>query len=413
MRLVLEIILGFVLCLVLAAALMAQEPNDPGLRRAQVAAANANAIDALRTEVYAVPLSRGVTVRDLVERTGSQTDLNQILSRAEQIGGPRWLDGQTCQVRLEISGRRIAPVLLQMTNIAHERTPIRTADLQLRLDDFSRRTFCATGSSTGAATAQTIVPNAQNAAWVAVPEDSRRDAIAAARRDAVARVVESLRPIEISPRHTVGSELDAPNSPLKQSLMAYLNGPRPITSVQFREDKQVELTLAVPPGEVFDVMHSALMQPNSVGATMSNADFQNLHDQIIKHMANPVGTARVTAGNATMTPHVQLPSRAPAWTTQQITAEGTGSDPSNPLKARNQATIAAIRKLQLQLDTYRLTPDLTIADAARQDDRVAKALDRVLNRIAPYKLDIHPDGSVTAKVSLELADVWNELRNLP
>jgi len=416
MRLFLEILLGFALCLLLAAALMAQEPADPGVRRAQLAAANANAIDALRREVYTVPLSRGVTVRDLVEKTGSQTDLNQILSRAEQIGGPRWLEGPTCQVRLEISGQRIAPVLIQMANIAHERTPIRTAELQTHLDDFSRRTFSATGTSTGIATAESIVPTAQNAAWVNVPQDMRREAISAARRDAVARVMESLRPIEISPRHTIGTELDEPNSPVKQALNSYFNGPRPITSVQFREDRQVEVTLGIPPGEVFDVIHGALSQPNQIGATLTANDWRNLHEQIVRRMANPVGMAQLSTSNgqpALTSPRVAIPQRAPAWTDQQITAEGTAPRDPNPLKARNQATINALRKLQLQLDTYRLTPELTIAQAAHQDDRIALALDRTLNRLQAYKYDVHPDGSVTASVSLQLSDVWNELHNLP
>src|SRR2546422_578127 len=93
-------------------------------RRSRIAAATATAIEALKQEVLRTPLDRRLTVKDLIDKTGSDVDLTQTLQRSEQIGGPRWLDENTCQVRLEIDGQRVARTLMQIATVAYERTPI-------------------------------------------------------------------------------------------------------------------------------------------------------------------------------------------------------------------------------------------------------------------------------------------------
>src|SRR5436309_15562218 len=86
--------------LVLAAlfAHIAQSADAPPVdeaRRAQVQAAAANAMVSLREQVLRMPLTRGVDVRALVDRTQSSGALTQALQGAQQIGGPRWADDRT------------------------------------------------------------------------------------------------------------------------------------------------------------------------------------------------------------------------------------------------------------------------------------------------------------------------------
>src|SRR5438477_7624501 len=81
---------------------------------AQVAAATANAFLTLRGDVEQSSITPGLRVIDFLQRTDGQDAFNKALHRAEQIGGPRWLDDQTCQVRLEISGERIARALVDI-----------------------------------------------------------------------------------------------------------------------------------------------------------------------------------------------------------------------------------------------------------------------------------------------------------
>src|SRR5438046_8752958 len=77
-------------------------------QRDQIAAATGRALEALRAQVSAEPIGPGLTVQDLLDKTHGTKKLMQTLRRAQQIGGPRWLDAQTWQVRLEIGGPSVA-----------------------------------------------------------------------------------------------------------------------------------------------------------------------------------------------------------------------------------------------------------------------------------------------------------------
>src|SRR5689334_1375228 len=112
-------------------------------------AATDRALEALRAQVAAEPIGSNLTAQDLLDKTNGTRKLMQTLRRAQQIGGPRWLDSQTCQVRLEIGGKAIASALYVIA-ATDNRTPIDPQRLQVRLRDWDKRTFSATGTSTGA-----------------------------------------------------------------------------------------------------------------------------------------------------------------------------------------------------------------------------------------------------------------------
>src|SRR5215213_1486178 len=101
-----------ILLLILAADVFAQVDRA---RRDKVAAATAAAVQGLKEAVARENLAPGVTVATLLDKTKGHGKLLDTLRRAEQPGGPRWVDDQTCQVRLEISG---AIVARELTNIA-------------------------------------------------------------------------------------------------------------------------------------------------------------------------------------------------------------------------------------------------------------------------------------------------------
>src|SRR4051812_2282604 len=96
-----------ILALVVAASsarLHAAQNGEADARRAQVMAANADAIEALRRDVLNAPVTADMTVEQFVQRTDSRDALDRAIRRAEQIGGTRRLDDQTCQVRLQLPG---------------------------------------------------------------------------------------------------------------------------------------------------------------------------------------------------------------------------------------------------------------------------------------------------------------------
>ncbi|MDB5289928.1 MAG: hypothetical protein JWL69_1169, partial [Phycisphaerales bacterium] len=91
-----------------------EDAHREDAHRSQVAAAAADAYEKLRQEVLAMPVAGDLTVQSLLDRTGGQVQLDAVLRSADQIGGTRWLDDQTCQVRLEVRGGDVARTLIQL-----------------------------------------------------------------------------------------------------------------------------------------------------------------------------------------------------------------------------------------------------------------------------------------------------------
>ncbi len=109
MRLMPTILVLFVLCAVAHSA-----ETDP--RRAQVAAATSNALAAIESKVLAASITPDLSVHEFIDRTDSHALLAKTIGRAEQIGGTRWLDDKTCQVRMELPGTAIADLLGDVAN---------------------------------------------------------------------------------------------------------------------------------------------------------------------------------------------------------------------------------------------------------------------------------------------------------
>src|SRR4051812_47795684 len=122
-----------ILLVVLAPAVIAHAQDS---RRDQIAAANARAVDALLAQISQERVGRNVTVGDLLNKTNSTDTFVKTLQRAQQIGGPRWIDDQTCQVRLEISGQRVAQALISLAQSNAKKSPLAPELLTGRLRDW-------------------------------------------------------------------------------------------------------------------------------------------------------------------------------------------------------------------------------------------------------------------------------------
>src|SRR5215207_5055069 len=92
------------LLLLFASAALAAPEN---MRDAQIDAATMDAIGRLRAEIEVQQLSPGLNVGGFLRQTAGDDDLIAALRRAEQIGGPRWIDSETCQVKLAIASERV------------------------------------------------------------------------------------------------------------------------------------------------------------------------------------------------------------------------------------------------------------------------------------------------------------------
>src|SRR5437016_714524 len=134
MRMMRVVRLMLVCSLALAGFVRAQDAASRDARD-QIAAATGRALEALRGQVSAESIGPNLTVQDLLDKTNGTKKLMQTLRRAQQIGGPRWLDAQTCQVRLEIGGPMVRAALVNIA-ATDNRSPIQQNVLQGRLKDW-------------------------------------------------------------------------------------------------------------------------------------------------------------------------------------------------------------------------------------------------------------------------------------
>ncbi|HZZ42017.1 MAG TPA: hypothetical protein VFE58_03705 [Tepidisphaeraceae bacterium] len=383
-------------------------------RKSQVDAAVSNAVTGLYTDISHTSLSSRLTVADLLDKVAGRDDLIHTLQTAQEIGGPRWLDDQTAQVRLEIAGGNVARTLLQLAASNPKKTPISANALAAILADWDRRTFAAVGTSTGSSALVNIQPAQTNRAWAGVPDADRKQAISAAHANAAQQTIDALRSIDLKPSLTIAQSMDRTGSPMRADLDRFLRA-RPVNSVSFRDDGQVEVTISTPAGDLTDLVRA------SVNAThdphLIDIDWPHVRQQIDAKtgagvagiaLIRPPQTPATAVSNVAVVVPVKLPDQPPDWVWKQLDADGAARGGDSPLKCARVAERSAVEKLRTQIDALPIG-SITLGDAARKDPNLADAITRGLSHARVFKSDYHADGTVVVSVSLDLREFWAEI----
>lgn len=401
------------------AAEASQTPSNAQL--AQVSAATSNAVDRLMEVINQQPLGTGYVVGDLVTQAQAQVPLRQILLQGQQIGGPRWVTNQICQVRLDIKGQQVADVLRDAAKAAGNKVTIPQATIEHGLADLEDFTFSATGSSTAASAADQLAPSPDNAAWASISEISRQGVVQMARYAAARQVIDSLLPVEVTPGHPLSQWLGATDSPIRKSLESYLLS-RPVSAVAFKDDMTVSITLSAAPEEILDVLQVALQSAGKQGPSLDASGMQKFRTQALHVIAPATGLAAVSAQATNIGPTAAvpiasavplIPLQAPVWANSQLTAEGSATFSTSALLTARAAERDAAARLHNQVLALPLTARLTLGQAMAQNPAVADAVNRALINIRPYKAEYFPDGHVQIRAMLDLSIVWDELHRLP
>jgi sulfur carrier protein ThiS len=373
------------------------------LRQASVAAATDSAVHHLLDQLIDQPIVPNLTVGDFLDKVGGREDLVAALGQIEPVGGARWLDDKTCQVRLEVTGTE---VVVDLANIAVKhpgQSPIPAGDLPRVAVGLAQHWFAATGTSTAAGVAPLPPPGSP---WNGVTPEQRRAAVHNADADAAGKVLASVSSIELTPGNTIGDALKEPG--VSRAVGEWL-GSRPVTAVDYQANAQgltVQVTLAASGAELFDIFRAAVTARNDVPLPNGVAAWAIVRNQFLHDMAPSIGIA--SPPPAVAAAPLMIFAQPPDWANGMADAAGNGGPSSTSLRAARAAEADALAKLRQQVMALPLNPNLTIAQASEHDERLARAVDRAIARGGQlYKTEYHADGAVVARMSLDLRLVWS------
>jgi hypothetical protein len=385
----------------------AQGHADP--TRAQIEAATADAIRVLKRDIRAATLTPNLTVGDFVSQTDSGDALDETIQGAQQIGGPRWIDDQTCQVKLEVPGAKVARSLVSIAAVRPRQSPLPAAALEQRTSNWKQRSFTATGTSISADRVPVIRPSDPNLRWSGITDDDRRQAVAAARQDAARKLIDSIRPIELSPGKTVGDVVS--REQVQKAVTDWVSS-QPVVQLRYDDNMELELMVATPPDELLETVMSSASHTQGTTLPSDRASIEALQRAFSRHMTAAVGRAKVTRadGATTTAAAIELPDRPPEWVFQSLDAEATAQPARTRLLTQSAAAGKATDLLRARVNALSLTPDMTIEQAAGANPRIAAAVERVVLRARLYKVDYNADGTAMVRMMLDPRDLWTELR---
>ncbi len=404
-------------------ALGASADDSDDARSAQVSAATAGAVLRLQDDISEQRLAPRLNVGQFLERTGQSAALTDLLRRADQIGGPRWLDENTCQVKLSIAGQSVAQLLEQIASDLGSKSPVPPAAIRMKLRDWNGRTFLATGTSVSAGKLDSLRPPPSAPGWQQVDDASRKRAIADAARDAAKRALQPVTNLRIAQDRSVSDLLADPT--IAARLDKWL-ATRPVTNVRFHDDLSVDLTLGVTGDEVYDALERAagihqtandeppVSFPPGKSLVNAGAHVDALRRDFDAQFEVPVGKGR--AERAATAPAVNsrliLPDQPPPWLANPIRAEAKSAWRGSKLKTSRAAESAAMDALRKQVDALPLGSQ-SVAAYSRQSTAIARGVDDALVRARVTKIEYLTDGQAVVHVELDPRDLWDELREVP
>jgi len=286
------------------------------------------------------------------------------------------------------------------------KSPAPAEEVRKALGDWKGRSFSATGTSTGPADVTRLAPPAGDVNWGSVPATERNRALAAARENAVSRVLDSLRPIEMGDGKTGG---DARGEAEAGKVVNDWLANRPVTSVDFHDDLSVRIVMSTPGDELWQVLRNALTKQKQLAVPATDSGWSLLQKQVEARLAPAVGVGLVQVAKGGG-PGVEklLPDIAPAWAGQSMQAEGTSPSKGSKLHTARAAEALAMEKLRGQVEALKLKDDLTVGQAEKREARIERAVARALGKARPYQVD-YGQGSVTVKVTMNLSEVWGAM----
>ncbi len=379
--------------------------TDP--HQAQIQAATTHAVAALRDQILQMSLGGKLRVDDFLKQTQGADDLAKVLQSAQPVGGPRWVDDNTCQIRVELPASKISAMLGSIASDPGRHSPLSASAVKVRLDNWKRLKFCAAGSSAGGQAIELARPADASGKWSSITETIRKSAVARAHADAVTQLLSQLNPIVLTGETHAKDALADPA--ISAHLSAWLDR-QPVTQIEFLDDLNVKVTIAIAPRSLAGALKAAV-QHDPAFARALPIDWDHVTAAMSALPASVTGTASVVP--ATTLPNTILPVQPPDWIDQNLQADATATGAGSRLKIGHAAEARAVASIREQLLSLHIDPRTTLGDAAKTDPQLNQAIDRSLLQAHAARVEYLADGSVKVHVSLDLREAWDELRGGP
>jgi hypothetical protein len=406
-------------------------------RRDLVLAARQAALDELLHTVLTMPLETRLTVGDVAE--SAQADLDTLMTNAEQIGGPRWIEPQAVQVRMELSGQHVREWLTSAVRDSN-RSAIPRTRLTALLADYDTRRFAAEGLAVLPAVVSRAMVDRLGPLAARSPED--RDAlIRDAVHDAAQRALARINDVALPGNRSVGAML-ATDPARAPKLLQWLAA-RPIIAARVPSADELIITLHVAPDSLAGVLQSIAGNPpgnwDAVPdalvdrllvidgrARLAPAAAPNALSPIApapnpptpdapspdpssdpNHTAAP-GPAPSDAEPARAPPPA-LPARPPEWATRLVRAEGTAPSAGDRLRTARAAEQVALQNLHGVVLDLPLDAPHTVRNLAAVAPAIDPSLRRALSRATVSRITHLADGGATVEIVLDGRHIWQAL----
>lgn len=392
--------LGFVHLLVMLAGVFStiRSAQAQDHESVSVQAALASARAELNRQILSTPLKPGLTVATLQERL-SGFSVEDVSENAQQIGPPRWVDQNLVQVRLQVPASEVLECITRLPT-DQVRVYLGPSELTRLKREWKTRTFQAIGQAIPASRLESLMTTIQTPDWWGIPPASRIEATQKARGAAVGTLVHLTGQIRIGPEQTVEQSL-VPNGKDRLRSWAYT---LPATSVQLKEDRQVEIGLYVDHGGLEQQIRQSVREgvfSLSGSSEALSAGVRTIPTILTGRSRIEMPVSRVSAPDWVR--------EIPPWVNDPIVAEGSIRSDESPLKTARRAERIARDRLRERVEQLEINSGQTLRESAVSDPWVRQAIDRAVDRARVYQVDYASDGSVTVRVTLDPNELLDEL----
>lgn len=363
-----------------------------------VQAAWAAARSELNREISSATLKPGLTVAQLQEGLKGFS-FADVVENAQQIGPPRWVDQNLVQVRLQVPAGQVLECITRLPD-DQVRVYLGPSELARLKREWKTRTFQAIGQAIPASRLESLLTTIQTPDWREISPVLRTEAAQKAREGAVGKLVHLTGQIRIGPDKTI-EQLLVPDGKDRLRTWAYT---LPATSVQLKEDRQVEIGLYVD----HEGLEQQVRQSVEQGGLSTTESLSALSAGVRTIPTILTGRARLEMPVS----RVFIPDWGaviPLWVNDPIVAEGSSRPVESRLKTARQAERIARNRLRERIEQLEMTPGQTLRQSVTSDPRVRQSIDRAVEQARVYQVDYAADGSVTVRVTLDPNELLDEL----